>query len=413
MENKNQANVAYMQRQSDGSAKQVDVQVSLADYQAASKLGMSFSQYLDAKFGDADERYGTAWAQMCESVGVLMTKDGATPIGKPSVNQILNGAQVQMASGFGAVMSTGTINAPKGGDTSIAGRLFYPEIIMETIRSGLSRDNSDVDNAFNSMIAVTDNIYGAHYIQPIINVTAPEAKEHRPIAQGAEPSALVSISASQITRSIPTVAIGLEITDQAANFASLDLVTIILAAQTRGEKIRMIERDISAFINGDVDANVTALTKVKLQTFDAAITADGEVTHKAALKMLHNNYQKRAISHGIMDLDTFLAFEGRAGRPIVVDDTAKDNRLTYQMTAMNFGIQHVQSLILDTSLIGADTAVFLDSRFALRRVVDVSASYEAVENFVMKRITQMRFDYGQHITRIYDEAFDAVDLTVA
>jgi hypothetical protein len=70
-------------------------------------------------------------------------------------------------------------------------------------------------------------------------------------------------------------------------------------------------------------------------------------------------------------------------------------------------------LLLDTSFIGANTIVGLDSRYAIRRTVNVSAAYEAIEQWVMRRATAFRVDYGELAKKLYPEAWKKMTLTVA
>jgi hypothetical protein len=50
------------------------------------------------------------------------------------------------------------------------------------------------------------------------------------------------------------------------------------------------------------------------------------------------------------------------------------------------------------------------SRYAIHRVKSLTASYQAVEDLVMRRSTQMRFDHGEIVYRLFDEAFEVLVL---
>lgn len=405
---------SYMARTEDGPVRK-EMDINLTDYKLAQSAGMSLKQFINYKCSDADtDNYGDAFTQAVQSIGCYNRVHGQElGLMSPTVHQLMRGLPAgPMIAGASSTAMGSVITAPDGSDKSPAGRIFYPEIVMDLMRDSLLRDNSDVEDGFNSMIALTDNIAGSVYIQPKINVTSNEAVRSQPIAQGADPAVMVNITSSQVSRSIPTKSIGLQITDQAAQFATVDLVATAIAAQSRGERIRMVEGDINAIVNGDTDSGISALTATLLNTYDPAITQAGEATHKALLKMLHADYQKLSIDSAIMDIDTYLAFEARAGRPTVDKDMGKDDRLNTRIRPMNFSLQDLNILIVSTDVIGANNALFLDSRYALRKVVDVTAQYEAIEAFVMRRMSQMRMDYGQHTTRLYDEACKLISLTV-
>lgn len=412
MSEQNTVKVRFMQQGANGQAQMKEAELNLTDYKAASKSGISLRQHINAKLSDqgADHTYGQPFDQVCQSVGIYPKADASRGIVSPSMAQVFAGLSPG-AMGLDATSNgPGTIVAPGGNDGSVAGRLFYPEILMDRIRSSLQRDNSDVEQGFNSMIAVTESIAGAHYIQPIINVTGPEDSRSMPIGQDAEPQVMLSITASDTSRRIATKSIGIRITDEAAQYASLDLVATAVEAQTRGERIRMVEGDIKSIIMGDKDNGMTALKAKNISTFDDSAGGGNGVTQKAFLKILHSEYQKRSLNAGIMGLDTYLKYQERSGRPVVTQDDGTDGRLNTQMRPMNFMLGNMPILLIDDAIVGADMSLFLDTRFALRKVVNVFAAYEAVEQFVLRRSQALRMDYGQHVTRLYDEAFELVNV---
>ncbi len=393
----------------NGETKLKTADVELEDYKRAASAGVSFKQYINSKHSDADANYGDAFSQAVQAMGAGNRIHGGSRIVSSTLAQIHAGMEAGPASNIQA----GTLVAPDGSDTTPAGRVFYPEIVLDMMRESLATDYSDIITGFDSMIAVTENIAGSVYLQPTIDVTANEDVRAQPIAQGADPAVMVNISTAQSSRTIPTKSIGLQITDQAMNFATIDLVATAIAAQARGEKIAMVNSDLSAMIAGDTDSGMSAMVAKKLKDYDSAnITNTGDVTHKGFLKMLHADYQKLSIDSAIMDIDTYLAFEGRAGRPTVDKDRGNDERLNMKFKPMNFSLTDLNILIVDTAIVGANQALFLDSRYAFRKVIDVTAQYSAIQAFVMRRINQMRMDYGQHTTRLYDDASKLITLDV-
>jgi len=390
----------------DGATVLKTADVSLEDYKLAAGKGQTFKQHINNMCADADISYGCAFDQAVQAMGGGSKVHGGQRSMSPTISQFNTG----MAAGPANMNAAGIIGAPDGQDKTPAGRIFYPEIVMDIMRESLAADNSDIERGFDSMIAVTENIGGGNYTQPLINVTANEDTRHQPIAQGTDPSTMISITTSQVSRAIPTRAIGLQITDQASNFATIDLVATAIAAQARGEKAAMVDYDLNAVVNGDKDAGITALVAQKLNAYDAGLSTSGTASHKAFLKMLHADYQTISIDSAVMDIDTYLAFEGRTGRPTVDKDRGTDERLNMKFKPMNWSLTDLNILIVDKDVIGANQALFLDTNYALRKVVDVTAQYDAVQQFVMRRISQMRFDYGQHVTRLYDQASKLITL---
>ena len=56
----------------------------------------------------------------------------------------------------------------------------------------------------------------------------------------------------------------------------------------------------------------------------------------------------------------------------------------------------------------ANTILGIDSRYAIQRVTSTNASYQAQEEFVLRRSSAMRFDYGTLSRRLYNDAFEVL-----
>ena len=382
----------------------VEVDFHAKEYEAAASQGLTLSQYLTQMHGaKTDEtKYGSVIGQMMQSCGMFLGEDVATGLRAPTMKAIISG---------GIQISAITRNDGSQRHTP-DGRMLFPEIIMRTIESELRANHDDFLNGYNDLVAVTNTITGPKFDQPIINVKANEATASNPISQLAEPDSMISITTSNVSRNIPTKAIGLMISDQAQQATTLDLVNIAVTAQSRGERIRMVEQQLKAIIDGDVDANMAALAARKANTIDSAIVAAGAITHKAWIKYLRTNYQKRTITNVICDIDSALAVEARSGRPTVQTDLGQKNNFAVDFSIDNLAAQSPRVLIVDTAVVGANTLVGLDRRFAIRRVINISAAYSAIENFLLRRATGMRFDYGEISHRLYDDAFDRLSLTL-
>lgn len=382
----------------------IDVDFHAKEYDQAAQAGLTLTQYLTQKHGaHTDEsKYGSVVAQFMQSCGMYLGEDVATGLRPPTMKAVVTGG-IQVSA----------ITRNDGSQRHTAdGRMLFPEIIMRTIESELRTNNDDFLNGFSDLIAVTNTITGPKFDQPIINVKANEASASNPISQLAEPDAMISITTSNVSRNIPTKAIGLMISDQAQQATTLDLVGIAVTAQARGERTRMVESQLKAIISGDTDANMAALATRKANTIDSGIVAAGAITHKAWVKYLRTNYQKRSITNIVCDVDAALAVEARSGRPTVSGDFGRGNNMAVDFTIDNLAVSSPRVLIVDTAVVGANTLVGLDRRFAIRRVINITAAYSAIENFLLRRATGMRFDYGEISHRLYDDAFDVLSLTL-
>jgi len=387
---------------SDGNRSEVILSVS--DYKAAADKGVSLAQHLELTYGMKTDsvKYGTVLQQMMASAGMFLSSDKDTGLRPPSMADVLDGS---IAFNMGAITRPET-------NTGAGARLLFPEVVMQVIESELRTDYGDFLGTWNTMIAQTQTIAGPKFEQPVVNIKAPEGSSNAPVGQLAEPEIMVGITTSDVSRKISTKAIGLMISDEATQATSLDLVNLIVGSQARQERINLVEGDIAAMVSGDVDRNETALASVKVNSFDASIVAAGVITHKAWIKYLRANYRKMNIDYIMCDIDTALAIEGRSGKPTynTVDDSGSPVSMAYSIS--NLGIMEPKILLLDTSVIGANTMVGIDSRNAIRRVINASASYSAIEQFVLRKAQAMRFDYGELSHKLYTDGWSHATLTV-
>ncbi len=389
----------------DRNGNPVSVDFHAMEYLEAGKRGLTLSQYLTQKHGDkTDEtRYGSVVGQFMASAGMFLGEDYVTGLRPPTMAAVINdGIQI------------GVITRNDGTDnTTPSGRMLFPEIIMRTIESQLRESNDDFLQGWEKCIAQTSSINGPKFEQPVINVTAPEGQGANPISQLAGPDALISITVSEYSKNITTKSIGLQISDQAQQATTLDLVSLILAAHARGERVRNVEEHISGIVSGDTDRGMSALSSFKANTLDTAIVAAGALTHKAWIKYLRQNYRKMSINRILTTLDVALVIESRTGKP--VDSTRyvpQGSNFAVDMTVDNLSVSSPPVLIVDDGVIAANTIVGLDTRFGIRRVINAQASYSAIEQYLMRRATAFRIDYGEFSHRLYDDAFSVMTLTV-
>ena len=202
------------------------------------------------------------------------------------------------------------------------------------------------------------------------------------------------------------------ISDQALQATTLDLVGLTMSAQARGERIAMVEEQLGGMINGEVDWGETALSSITAQSLDSSISTASTITQKAWIHYLRDDYRTKTINALLMDIDTALAIENRANKPTVNTDDPNSPRIDALFSIENLALPRPYILLMDTSFIGANTVVGLDTRYAIRRVVNVGASYEAIEQWVMRRATGFRVDHGEMSKKLYPEAWKKMTLTV-
>lgn len=389
-------------RAQNGTLQEVPLDLSMYDNAAA--RGISLTQHLTQLYGDQTDEaaYGTVMSQVMQNNGLLIGYDHATGLRAPTMHEVLT-----------LGVSMGAVTSLDGSDRSPAGRILFPEIILRTIEAELRESNDDYFRSYENMVAMTQVINGPRFEQPVINVKYAEEPASNRISELAEPDAMVSITTGNTSRKVPTKSIGLMISDEALQTTTLDLVNIIMAAQARGERYRMIQEQMGVILNGDSDWGESGLTGYTAQSLDSAITTAGTITHKAWIKFLRRDFRRKSLNYAIASLDTALAIEGRAGKP--TRDTiyaGQGGNFDVDMTVDNLNAKTIPVFLVEPSVTGANTVVALDRRYGVRRVINVSANYSAVQEFVLRKAKAFRIDYAEMAHKLYPEAFEKMALTV-
>lgn len=287
---------------------------------------------------------------------------------------------------------------------------------MNLVNEKLTEDFNPEVAMFNQFIAMDQTIQSEVYTRPRIDVTAPRQQDSRPIAQNALPRNMVSISTSQVSYTLPTVSVGLQISDQAMAAATIDLVSIIMAQQSEAERFRNLWEDVGQVVTGNPDAGESALSVSNFSAFDSSAAA-GEVTQTGWLNLLYDQERKVNYDGIIAPLSVVQAIINRTGRPLMFDPrtfTPSDagTAITNTGNAGNYGFDAPPSImnwmasmprimIVPDGVIPASHFAMVDTRYALMRVRNASASYSAVEQMVLQRTNQFRWDYGEHVHRMF------------
>lgn len=392
----------------DSNGKQSQVPMEITEYKAAGESKLSLPQYMERRCNPLgiENPNGTAFQQAIHQAGLFMHADPVTGLTPPTMKDVLSDTSWKI--------NAGAVVAPDGADrNTISGRYFFPAVIMEAMAAELVESNDPWISAFDATVAQTASVTSPRYDQPRIHTEAPAADEYRsqPMAQLAEPPALITITTSSVSRNIPTTGIGMLISDQALESSTLDLVGLAFSAQARGERIRRYEEDFAKLVNGDTDLGESAITAVYMDTFDSASVTTGAITHKAYYKWLYANYKKLSISDCFGDLDAALAVEGRTGRPTIATDDPNSPRIDAIPRMSNLAVPDPIFLGTDTAVVGANVIIGIDRRYAMRRVINVSASYQATESYVMRRAQAFIVTSGQILTKLYPEAWSKLILT--
>jgi len=388
-------------RDASNGNKLTEASVEVTDYAAAADEGLSLTQFMARKFPTDEGEFGSVMSQALTSNGLHIKSDPKLGIKSSSMKDVFNGVKI----------NAGAITAPDGtGNTTPAGRLFFPEVILQTIAANLEADKGDYFKGYENLLSGTETVNAPEFKRAKIDLTAPEGSEAMSTAQLAEPVAMVTVTAADSTTPIPSKGIGIMISDQAIATTSFDLINTVMARQAKGEKLRMVNNSLSDCFNGNTDIGLSALTTFNADTLDSAITADGVLTQKAWVHFLRDNYETMTLTNLVCTIDTALAIENRTGRLNISSDDPQSPRIDSLFSIDNLGHKAPRVFLVDSSVVQENRIVGLDNEFALRRYINVSASYSAVEEFLLRRAKALRVDFGQTTTRMYDDAFSVMDL---
>lgn len=378
-----------------GRSEPKTFEVSEELYRKAANKNMTVRQHLKAELTDCDYSYGEPLDQVMAGSGLFQDKK----LGMPGLTA---------KDLHNETVASEKLRSPDGTDTSLGARLLYPQMILETMQEHLHDDGSDILAKYAEMVAVTRNVGGKKVDQPLIDTRAPENSRSGDIAELAEPETMVTITTGDTSYRIPTKSIGLTISDEAMEATTMDLVRVVMEAQARGERIAMVENQLRALVMGDKDRGIEALPVKAIGSFDSEITANGQITKKAYIKWLRENYRLREISHVLTDIDTVLDIDDQLLPKMTGNDSS---RIMTPFSGMNLNIPIPSMVDFSKDIFGAGMLVGLDRRNAIQRFVNVNANYEAIEKYVMRRANSFRVDYGEMATRLYDEAWSVVALT--
>jgi len=383
----------------NGSIQQVDIPVSI--YREARDANMSVASFLNqahpTKEGDAP-----AFQQMCASLGLFVKNDPKTGIRATKLKDVING------TGPCSAAVTTRNDVPQS-------RILYQAAILSTIEDKLANDLNTAAAAFDRLVAVTETIEGTEFKRAILNYDKPESARSQQVAQLARPVNMLTLTTSDSSLAIPTVALGIQWSDQAMDNVGLDIIALSVARQVAVQRDASAQANILAILNGDEDVKMAALADVSgayvnATTLDSTATAH-KLTQTAWIKWLYAGHKYRHIDWVVTDIDGALAIQNRSGAPTVQGDDNLSPRIDTKMKVANPLIPDtVNVFVTDNEDWPADTILGIDSRFGIQRVNSISANYQATETDVIARSNTMRWDSGTAAMRLFDQAFTVLQL---
>ncbi len=380
-----------------GSRQQVEVSLDNL-VKPAKEANLSVRDYANQAYSTDAAKYGDSFSQLCASEGIVL--QGSRPYGikSPSLDAVLNGRPTVEAN---AVVRTPTSQA----------RVLLMPAIGALVEDKLVSDLQMNANAYDSMVAMDTVIADEWYLWPEANFSGPEAGRSQVTSQLAKPVNMLTLTTSEKSLRVPTFAMGIEWSEQATKYLNLDFIALSIARQAAVERNERANQNLLAMLNGDADvgqASLSSLSKVKTaSSLDALATAG--ITQLAWMLWLYGNSKKRRITHVVTDINGAMAIQQRSGRPVIVGDNGTSVRINTNEAVMNpTWNTEVEVFITDDANWPAKTIMGIDAMYAIQRVTSTNASYQAQEDFVLRRASAMRFDYGTVSRRLYLDAFEVL-----
>lgn len=379
----------------NGDKLPLDLNVGM--YEKAAEANQSLPQYLATQFPTNASRDGTAFEQLCEQSGVFVKGNKEFGLKPSKMSDVLAPKDASVITREGVPAS----------------RLLFPAVMLGVIEDKLQVNYDINPGALDKMIAQDDSIEGERWERPVMNFSRPESARGAAVAQLALPNSMMTITVSDKSFRIPTWGLGMEISEQAQKSTTLDLVGLAIARQAQVEGNERANTYILSLLNGDTDyamASLASLSKVQTSaSINGSALGAGVLNQKTWLTWLSQRANKRMITHVITDLAGAMMIENRTGKPVITGDNPNSERIDTLMQVVNpKWPSRVQIFITDDANWPVNTIMGIDARYAIHRVKSLTAQYSAIEQFAMKRSTMLRFDKGEMLYRLFDEAYEVM-----
>ena len=380
-----------------GATQQVEVGLDMV--RSAKEAGQSFRDYVNSSYETDADRFGDVFSQLAASEGIVLVPQKSYGMKASSLDSVLNGRTVLEA---GAVVRTPSNQA----------RTMLMPAIGALVEDKLVADLSMNANEFDGLVAKDDTIADEWLLWPEINFNGPEAARSQVTSQLAKPATMMSITTSEKSVRIPTFSLGIEWSEQATRYIQLDLLALAIARQVAVERNDRANQILLMLLNGDADmgqASLSSLGKVTTAvSLDSAATTG--ITQKAWMLWLYQNSKKRKLNALVTDIAGAMALEGRANKPVITGDNPNSPRIDANVSVKNPTWNSDLPIFIVDPSVGwpTKTILGLDTRYAIQRVTSTNASYQAQEDFVLRRGSAMRFDFGQICRRIFTDAFEVM-----
>jgi hypothetical protein len=395
----------------EGSSTPQTGELSKQEVRMAAKEGLSLTAYMNKKYGSYNRQLGSITQQATNTSGIYLYDDPALGVKASTVDRALsNVVTTPLAAVFDGAASGTPIVAPtqNGADEQgLINRILFGENILQMVEETF-RDKRDdtISAAMDRLVAVSQTFPDSVFIQPIINSQGAEDVEGlwAGSTQNTKPTSMLSIDLSTESKRIPSYSIGLELTYQAMTRVSLDMLSLIVGAHSRGLRIEMMYKDLGRILNGNpLLPSEAALPTFTATSLDATIAnTAGLLTQKAWYEFLFDDTGVNTYDMILCDKDAYRSIMERTGRRLLPDPGYDANRFEpSDPSVINLAnTNQPQLLVLPNGTYPAGTIVGIDTTMAIGEAVDSSANYQGTESDDITRVTAWRWDWSRLMYRL-------------
>lgn len=313
-------------------------------------------------------------------------------------------------------LSGSRLNSASVEEQQVVGRLATPAYLFDAIENHLRESDYGIQGVFNSKAAQIDSINNTKFDRPIINYHLPEQPRSQAISQLSEPTRMLLLTVSDKSYKIPGSSIGIEYSDQVEKAFTLPIVTMSITRQAEVERMERIEGELLDFLYGNEDLDVPPLSAVpgavtNATSYDPSLSA-GELSQDAWVKWIFSGSRKRRVDTVITDFAGALAIENRKGRPTAVDVNGYDRRVNVDVSIANpTWPTDVSIIVSQDPNWPSGVIVGFDHRFGYHIVNSTVLTYQAMEEYMIRRSKKLRFDWGAVSYRLFDDAWQVLQLS--
>lgn len=282
------------------------------------------------------------------------------------------------------------------------------------MQNDIYEDRTGVLAQFMNLVAFTQSVAGNRYEKPVFNYDPARNSRAKPVAQLAEPTSIGLLTVGEQSGTIPIFASGLEISDQAMDYFGFAEVQKCMSIMATYDIAERADGWLLSMMAGDADHGMAALTGDQVEkavTIDSAIAAAGVLTQKAWIKWIAKHSKRAPITHVITDIDGALAIQNRTGRPTANTDNQTSQRMdTIEVVMDPLWPSNLPIYIVTDANWPVNTILGISKPNAIVLHESSTANYSSVEQFITRRSTKFRIDYGAVAARFYDRAFHRLNL---